>query len=422
MDHAASTYLDPAVKRVMDKFGVKEFGNPSSIYKEGRQARQAINSARKQIADILGSRPEEIIFTMGGTESDNLAILGVIANLGIPFSSRLYPQAGSDTDSENGTPRFACKLQSELLKFITLHIITSKFEHHAVLNACKFLESKGIDVTYLDVGEQGIVNPNDVKKALRPETVLVSVMYANNEIGTIQPIAEIGKIIKNFRKKNRSQFPYFHTDACQASEYLDMNVNKLGVDLFTANGSKVYGPKGIGLLYVRSGIKLFPLMHGGEQERKLRPGTENVSAIIGLAEAIKIAEKNKEKENQRLSVIRDYFIKRLTKEIPNVFLNGHAQKRLPNNINVSVLGAEGESIVLYLDEAGVACSTGSACTSESLEPSHVIISLDKPYEYGHGSLRFSLGRKNTKRDIDYVMKILPGIVEKLRSISAFHVK
>lgn len=421
MDHAATTYLDPAVKKAMEKFWIKESGNPSSIYKEGRQARQAVNLARKQIAGILGSRPEEIIFTMGGTESDNLAILGTVANSDTSFSSRLYPQAGSDTDSENEVSEFACKSQSELSKSIAPHVITSKFEHHAVLNTCKFLENRGVNVTYLDVGEQGIVNLDDVRKALRPETILVSVMYANNEIGTIQPIAEIGKIIKNFRKQNNSQFPYFHTDACQASGYLNMDVNKLGVDLLTANGSKVYGPKGIGLLYVRSGIKLSPLMYGGEQERKLRPGTENVSAIIGLAEALKIAEKNKEKKNKRLSAIRNYFIKRLTKEIPNVFLNGHAQKRLPNNINVSVLGAEGESIVLYLDEAGVACSTGSACTSESLEPSHVITALGKPYEYGHGSLRFSLGRKNTKKDIDRVMNILPEIVEKLRSISAFNV-
>lgn len=375
MDHAATTYLDPRVKKAMESFWFEKFGNPSSIYKEGRVAKKAIDTARKEIAEIINCLPEEIIFTNGGTESDNLAIFGV-AN-----------------------------------KYKKRHIITTKLEHHAVLNPCKFLEKNNFDVTYLDVGKEGIVKLEDVKKSLRPNTILVSIMYANNEIGTIQPIAEIGKILKKHKA-------YFHVDACQAAGYLDLNVEKLGVDLMTINGSKIYGPKGVGFLYVRKGVKIQPLLYGGEQERKMRPGTENIPAIIGLAEALKIAQRKKNKEMKRLTFLRDYFIKRLTAEIPKTFLNGHPAKRLPNNVNVSVLGAEGESIVLYLDELGVACSTGSACTSESLEPSHVIMALGKPYEYGHGSIRFTLGRCNTKRDIDYVMKILPTIIRKLRSISA----
>ena len=375
MDHAATTYLDHRVKRAMENFWMKDFGNPSSIYSEGRKAKKALESARTEIAKIINVRPDEIIFTNGGTESDNLAILGVANKV------------------EKG------------------HIITTKIEHHAVLNPCKVLEKKGWKITYLDMGQEGIVKPEDVEKALQPDTILVSIMYVNNEIGTIQPIAEIGKILKNHKA-------HFHVDSCQAAGYLDLDVEKLGVDLMTINGSKIYGPKGIGMLYARRGIKLAPLIYGGEQERGLRPGTENVPAIIGLAEALKIAQKEKNKESKRLTALRDYFIKRLTKEIPKTFLNGHHKKRLPNNINISILAAEGEAIVLYLDDYGIACSTGSACTSVSLEPSHVIMALGKSYDYSHGSIRFSLGRRNTKKDIDYVMKILPKVVEKLRKISA----
>jgi cysteine desulfurase len=382
LDHAATTYMDPAVKKAMDGFWIENFGNPSSLYEEGRNAKRAIDDSRKKIAKIINSRPEEIIFTAGGTESDNLAIFG-IAKL-----------AGNS------------------------HVITTKFEHHAVLNACKKLEKQNVKITYLNVGKKGIVDPQDVKRALRKETILISVMFANNEIGTIQPIAEIAKIIKNFRKENNSVYPYFHTDACQAAGYLDLNTEKLGVDLMTVNGSKIYGPKGIGFLYVKKGIKLEPLLFGGEQEMKMRPGTENVPAIVGLAKALELSQKNRIKESKRLTIIRDYFIKKLIKEIPKTYLNGDPIIRLPNNVNISVLGVEGESVVLYLDEAGISCSTGSACTSESLEPSHVIMALGRPHEYGHGSLRFTMGHSNTKTDIDYVMKILPEIIKKLRSISA----
>jgi len=386
MDHAAAAPMDKCVKKAMEPYWTENFGNPNAIYKEGLIARSAVETARKDIAKILGARVKEIIFTNGGTESDNLAIFGIAKN------------------------------------FKSGHIITTKFEHHAVLNSCKRLEKEGFEVTYLDVGKEGVINPKDVAKVLKPETILVSIMYANNEIGTVQPIREIAKAIRDFKKKNGAVFPLFHTDACQAPSYLDINVERLGVDLMTINGSKIYGPKGIGLLYAKNGIKLEPLLYGGEQERKLRPGTENVPAIVGLAEALKIADKDREKESARLVKLRDYFINRLLGEIPKTVLNGHPAQRLPNNINVSILDAEGESIVLYLDEAGVSCSTGSACTSESLEPSHVILAIGKPHAYAHGAMRFSLGRSTTKKDIDYVMKVLPDIIKKLRMFSPVNIK
>ena len=387
LDHAATTYLDPRVKKAMEVFWIEKFGNPSSLYLEARTAKKAIEDSRKKIAELINARPEEIIFTAGGTESDNLAIFGIAASQGLSLGKQ------------------------RVILGKNPHIITTKFEHHAVLNACKELEKQGFKVTYLNVGKEGIVKPNDVKKNLRDETILVSIMYANNEIGTIQSIAEISKIV---HKKNA----LFHTDACQAAGYLDLDVRKLGVDLMTVNGSKIYGPKGIGFLYARKGIKIQPILYGGEQEKKMRPGTENVPAIIGLARAFELVQKDRVKESRRLTTMRDYFIKRLLTEIPKTFLNGHPTKRLPNNINVSILGVEGESVVLYLDEAGVACSTGSACTSESLEPSHVIMALGRPHQYGHGSLRFTLGKCNTKKDIDYVLKVLPPIIKKLRSISS----
>lgn len=399
LDHAATTPVDPRVKKAMDKFFVREFGNPSSLYKEGREAKRAIDTARADIAKIIGARSEEIIFTSGGTESNNLAILGVV---GGNLSSLRTVIKGNPTEA---------KIPASKKKY---HIITTKIEHHSVLNPIKFLEKNGLDITWLDVGEEGVVKPGDVERALKPNTILVSIMYANNEIGTIQPIKEIGKILRKHKA-------VFHTDACQAAGYLDLNVKKLGVDLMTVNGSKMYGPKGVGFLYVKGGLKLEPIMYGGEQEKGLRPGTENVPAIIGLAEAFKIAQKEKNKEVRRLTGLRDYFIKRITTEIPKVFLNGHPLKRLPNNINVSILGTEGEAVVLHLDEEGISCSTGSACSSASLEPSHVIMALKKPHEYGHGSLRFTLGRKTTKKEIDYVMKILPKVVAKIRSISAIKV-
>ena len=447
MDHAAAAPMDKRVKKAMEPFWMEKFGNPNALYKEGLAARNAVETAREDAAKVLGARAKEIVFTAGGTESDNLAIFGAV----YAMTGGIGKLTSLRTDEEGNST--GTKIPSAFGEIG--HIITTKFEHHAVLNSCKKLEKEGFEVTYLDVGKDGVVNPKDVAKALKSETVLVSIMYANNEIGTIQPIREIAKVIRSVKKKwgiigsakqnfsrftlprnavgsDASQnfalprlnvaFPLFHTDACQAPGYLDLNVERLGVDLLTLNGSKIYGPKGIGLLYVKDGVKLQPLLYGGEQERKLRPGTENVPAIAGLAEALKIADQDRERESARLVKLRDYFINRLLGEIPKTVLNGHPAQRLPNNINVSILDAEGESIVLYLDEAGVACSTGSACTSENLEPSHVIMALGKPHAYAHGAMRFSLGRSTTKKDVDFVMKVLPDIIKKLRMFSPVNIK
>ncbi|MEK9175569.1 MAG: cysteine desulfurase family protein [Patescibacteria group bacterium] len=399
LDNAAATKMDPRVRETMKPYFVGEFGNAGGLYQEGRRAKKTLDDARESIARNLGARAEEIIFTSGGTESDNLAIFGVADAVRLEFCL--------------GT---------------SFHIITTKFEHHAVLEPVKQLEKKGFNVTYLDVGSEGIINPNDVRTALRPETILVTIMYANNEIGTIQPIREISKIIKEYRTQKHvaissssggeiAKWPYFHTDACQASGYLDTNVNNLGVDLMTINGSKIYGPKGIGLLYRRMGTKIKPMIYGGNQEMRLRAGTENISLIVGLAKAIKIVQEARITETKRLTSLRDYFIFELQKRIPKVVLNGHATKRLPNNINVSILDIEGESLLLYCDAKGISFSTGSACTSDSLDPSHVILALGKPYEFAHSSMRFTLGRDTTKEDIDYVLAKLPTIVERLRVIS-----
>jgi len=395
LDHAATTYLDPRVKRAMEPFWDQEFGNPSSFHSVGKHAKEAVDAARGQIAKILGCRESEIIFTMGGTESDNLAIFGV---------TKALEKSGK-------------------------HIITSKIEHPAVWHSCEKLEKEGNaersqnhaerggwKVSYIKVDRQGIIDLKELTAAITPETVLVSVMYANNEIGTVEPIQEIAKIIRQKREEFGTKTPYFHTDACQAAGALPMNVAKLGVDLLTFNGSKIYGPKGIGALYVKTGTPLTPILSGGGQERGFRSGTENVPAIVGLGAALKITEEEKEKENARLIKLRDYLIKNLLK-IPKTILNGHPELRLPNNVNISFMDIEGEAMVLYLDSYGIYAATGSACQSATLEPSHVIRAIGLPYEAAHGSLRLSLGRRTTKADLDYLLKVLPGIVEKLRAIS-----
>lgn len=400
LDHAATTYIDSRVKTAMEPFWQKSFGNPSSIHKEGRDARNALTVARKKIADLIGATPDEIIFTNGGTESDNLAIFGVAE--GVSQMNR------NPVSVQKPKPGFG----------LDRHIITSKIEHHAVLNSCEELERRGFDISRINVSEDGIADLKELKKSLRENTILVSVMYANNEIGTIQPIKEIAKIIRDFKKQNNSLFPLFHTDAIQAAGYLDMNVQYLGVDLMSVNASKIYGPKGIGFLYVRRKVKILPIIYGGGQESGLRPGTENVAGIVGLAEAFEISQNMREKETKRLSILRDYLIKEVLKKIPDSVLNGHSVLRLPNNANITIRGVEGESLVLYLDAAGIACSTGSACTSSSLEPSHVITALGKSKEDAHCSIRFTLGRKTGKSDINYLLKILPEIVKKLRRYSA----
>lgn len=382
LDHAATTYLRPEVVKVMEPFWSEMYGNPSSLYLKGREAKAAVENARKKVAKIFNCQPEEIIFEGSGTESDNHALIGVaLAN------------------KSRGN-----------------HIITSAIEHHAVLHACEFLETQGFEVTYLPVDKEGIVKLDELEKSIRPETILISIMFANNEIGTVQPIQEINKTIKQRNNKT-----LFHTDACQAAGFFELDVNKLGVDLMTINGSKIYGPKGVGVLYIKKGVAINSFVHGGGQEDGRRAGTENVAGIVGLARALELVQSEREIENQRLIKLRDKLIKGLL-EIPKVVLNGHPTKRLPNNVNVTVMDIEGEAMLLHLDEKGICASTGSACTSGSLEPSHVIIALGHPYEMAHGSMRFSLGHCNTEKDVDYVLEVFPPIIEKLRAMSPVHLK
>ncbi len=414
LDHAATTYMSEAVKASMEPFFIEQFANPSGLYAIGREVNTVLNDARRTIADIIHALPDTIIFTSGGTESDNMAILGVARYVKSALQSK-------QSDHMAGTS-FG-------------HIITTQIEHHAVLHPCEYLEKEGFEVSYLKPDEYGFVSAKQVKDALRKDTILVSIMYANNEIGTIEPIADIGRELLKWRKKNNTTYPYFHTDACQAAGTLELDVEKLHVDLMTINGSKIYGPKGIGILYRRRNVSIKPLVLGGGQEMRLRSGTENVPSIVGLAKALEQAQAGRAEENKRLIELRDYFWDRIQKDIPKVRVNGpeleestHPPapslknrggelRRLPNNLNVSILDIEGEALLLYLDEYGIVCSTGSACTSDSLDPSHVLLACDLPYEYAHGSLRFTLGKRTTKDDIDYVMEYLPSIVEKLRQIS-----
>ncbi len=384
LDHAATTYVLPAVKREMDKYFIEEFGNPSSMHSVGLRAKEAVQNARSKVAKIIGAKAKEIVFTGSGTESINLAIKGV---------ARTLKRGGKGS-----------------------HIITSKIEHHAVLDSCGYLEkNEGFKVTYLDVDRYGLVDLGELEKAIKSETILITIIYANNEIGTIEPIKEIAKIAKRHNI-------LFHTDACQAGCTQDMNVKNLGADLMTLNGSKIYGPKGVGILYLKTGTPIEPILHGGGQEGGLRSGTENVTGIVGFSKALEICQKNREREAKRLAELRDYFIKEILNSIPETILNGHPKKRLPNNVNISVLNVEGESILLKLNELGVYASSGSACTSKSLDPSHVIIALGMPYEVAHGSLRFSLGKKTTKSDIDFVLSALPKIVRDLRKISPIRLR
>lgn len=385
LDHAATTYMDERVLAAMKPYFIREFGNPSSLYKKGRVANGALNDARRTIASLIHALPDNIIFTGGGTESDNLAILG---------AARAHQKHGR-------------------------HIISTPIEHHAVLHTLEVLKKEGWEITYVKVDKQGLIDAREVIKAVRPDTVLISIMYANNEIGTIEPVAEIGRELLKYRQAHQSVYPYFHTDACQASGYLEIDVEKLHVDLMTVNGSKIYGPKGVGFLYVRRGVKIEPLIVGGAQERNLRAGTENVPGIVGLARALELAQVGKVKESKRMRDLTEYLWKKIEQTISKVQLNGPAigVNRLANNLNVTFMDVEGEAMLLYLDEYGVMCSTGSACTSTSLDPSHVLMALGLPYEYIHGSLRFSLGHCNTKADIDYLIKYLPAIVAQLREMS-----
>jgi len=403
LDYAATTPCDPKVLRAMLPYFKKDFGNPSSIHGFGQKALNAMSEAREALADFLGCDAPEIVFTGSATEADNLAILGTVKAAKIPAlpAGRQKP-----------------------------HIITSQIEHPAVLESCRELEKRGAEVTYLPVDKDGLVQVLELKKALKPNTVLVSIMYANNEIGTIQPIQEISEAINEYNIQKTKSVPtghlpqgdkiLFHTDAVQAANFLDCDVKKLGVDLLTLSAHKIYGPKGVGALYAKKGTLINPVIYGGGHERGLRSGTENVAGIVGLGQAVKeIQSPNYKIQNIRIRQFRDKLIKNILKNIEGSRLNGSLTQRLPNNVNVSFEGAEGEAIVIALDQKGVATSTGSACSSGSLEPSHVLMALGLSEETAHGSLRLTLGRTNTLKDIEKVLKVLPVIIQKLRKISGY---
>lgn len=380
LDYAATTPCDPLVIEAMRPYFFEKFGNPSSIHSFGQEAKKGMEDARQELASFLGAKPEEIVFTSGGTESNNFAIFGT-----------------AETGEKKGN-----------------HIITSAIEHHAILEPCKVLEKKGYKVTYIKVDKDGLVSPEDVKKAITDKTILISIMHANNEIGVIQPIAEIGRLAQ---EKEIT----FHTDAVQTVGHIPTKVDELNVDLLSLSAHKFYGPKGIGALYIRKGARINRFLHGGDQERGRRASTSNVAGIVGLGKAIELCGKMTDEAELQIA-LRDKLIGNLLKKVDKVYLNGHPTLRLPNNVNVSSEYIEGESMLLNLDMMGVAASTGSACTSSSLEPSHVLLAIGRTHETAHGSLRFSLGRWTTENDIDYVLEILPPIIDKLRKMSPLYDK
>lgn len=376
LDYNATTPLDERVLGAMMPYFKGNYSNPSSVYSSAKEAKKEVERSRAGVAGFIGAEPEEIVFTSGGTEADNTAVKGV-----------------------------AFKLQDK-----GKHIITSKIEHHAVLEPCKFLETQGFEVTYLDVDQYGIVNLEQLKKSIKKETILVSIIYANNEVGTIQPVKEIADIC-------REEKVYFHTDAVQAVGKLKINVKELGVDMLSLSAHKLYGPKGVGALYVKKGVKFSPLLHGGGHEKGRRSGTENVAAIAGLGKAAELAGKEMAEEEKKIRPLRDKLEKGIISGIPEVKLNGHPQKRLYNTLNVCMKYIEGEGMLTDLGLEGICASSGSACTSGSLEPSHVLLAMGIPHEIAHGSLRFSLGKYTKKEDIDKVLKALPLTVQRLRKMS-----
>jgi cysteine desulfurase len=395
LDYAATTPVEKKVLAAMLPYFGEKFGNASSLHNFGREASMAVENARQETADFFGAGSEEIIFTSGATESNNLAIKGVVrAYCAIP-------------ENKNKKP----------------HIITAAIEHHCVLNTVKNLEKEGlIEADFIKPEKNGIINPRDLKKAIKANTILISVMYVNNEIGTVQPITEIGKIIHgawNMEHGTRNKnYPIFHTDATQAVNYFDCNVNKLGADLLSMSAHKIYGPKGVGALYVKKGTKIKMIQDGGEQERGLRAGTINSAGIVGLGAAIKAVKDPKSKaQNKKIEKLRDYLIKRVLKEVPETKLNGSKLKRSPNNANFSFKDVEGESLIMLLDQEGIAGSTGSACSSGSLEPSHVLLSLGLKAEQAHGSLRLTLGKFTTQEEVSIAADKIKMVVEKLRKIS-----
>ena len=379
MDNAATTPVKPEVLDAMLPYFTEKFGNPSSIYSISSENKKAITDAREVIAKTINTTPENIYFTAGGSESDNWAL-----------------KATADAYASKGK-----------------HIITTKIEHHAILHTCEYLETKGFEITYLDVDENGLVKLDELTAAIRPDTILISVMFANNEIGTIEPIAEIGKIA-------HEHGVLFHTDAVQAYTQVPIDVEAMNIDMMSTSGHKINGPKGIGFLYIRKGVKIKSFIHGGAQERHRRAGTENVTGIIGLAKAAEIATANMKERTAEEIKVRDHLIERIEKEIPYAKLNGDRVKRLPNNVNFSFQFVEGESMLILLDSKGICASSGSACTSGSLDPSHVLLAIGLPHEIAHGSLRLTLSEETTKEDADFVVEQIKGIVERLRSMSPLY--
>lgn len=378
-DNAATTQTRPEVVEAMMKYYSESYGNPSSVYKFAQQNKNAVEKGREQVAKAINAETNEIYFTAGGSEADNWAIKGIAES---------YSSKGK-------------------------HIITTAIEHHAVLHTCEYLESKGYEVTYLPVDEYGMVSVENLKNAIREDTILISIMFANNEIGTIEPIAEIGRIAKEHNI-------VFHTDAVQAVGHVPIDVKAMNIDLLSMSGHKFYGPKGIGALFIKKGIKINPYIHGGAQERRRRAGTENVPGIVGMGLAAELATAELDSEMTRLSALRDKLIKGILEVVPYSRLNGHPTKRLPGNANISFEFVEGESILLLLDYKGICASSGSACTSGSLDPSHVLLAIGLPHEKAHGSVRMSMGHFTTEEQVDYVIKELPPIIERLRQMSPLY--
>jgi len=379
LDHAATTPVRPEVLEAMLPFFSERFGNPSTLYSVGTAARESMETARSQVAALIGAGADEIFFTSGGTESDNWAIRGV----------------------------------ADALKKKGQHVITSKIEHHAVLETCRDLEKSGGEVTWLDVDHDGLVSPDDVAAAIRDDTVLISIMHANNEVGVIEPIEEIGKIAKD-------RGVQLHTDAVQTVGKIPVDVTALGCDLLPISAHKIYGPKGVGALYIRKGTRIAKFMHGGEQENRRRSGTSNVAGIVGLGKAAELARLGLEDEMKRLTALRDRLIDGILGSIPDARLSGPRDRRLPNNVHFCFAGIEGEGIILRLNHAGICAATASACTSATLEASHVLLAMGRPHEVAHGSLRLTLGRGNTDADVDRVLEVLPNVIGQLRAMSPLY--
>lgn len=379
LDNAATTALRPEAFEAMKPYFMENYSNPNSVYTFAQQSKKAVDEARETIAGLLGAKANEIYFTAGGSESDNWAIKGC----------------------------------AEALASKGKHIITTKIEHHAVLHTCEYLEKKGCEITYLDVDENGMISVEQLEQAIRPDTVLISIMFANNEIGTIEPIREIGAVAKKHGV-------LFHTDAVQAFGHLPIQVDELNIDLLSASAHKFYGPKGVGFFYMRNSVKLGAYIHGGAQERARRAGTSNVPGIVGMAKAAELAVAQMQESAEKIAAVRDHLIKRVLEEVPYSRLNGHPEQRLPNNANFCFRFIEGESLLIMLDQRGICASSGSACTSGSLDPSHVLLAIGLPHEIAHGSLRLTLSEQTTLEDVDYVADSIKAVVERLRSMSPLY--